>query len=154
MIPVKSRAGHEYKEVTSLETTFEAHYYQQVQSGISFPISQQAIVSGGAGCIGGVSKASYRAASQAQCRGQARGKQRHSSLKVGDAAQTQITCDHLTHHCFGQFHLTRKLNNGPGCYKEKALDSSRQQLITVIWYQFINLRCTLSKLFFLFPFHW
>lgn len=42
-----------------------------------------------------------------------RGKQRHSTLKVGDAAQTRITCNHLTYHCFNQFHLTRKLNNGP-----------------------------------------
>jgi hypothetical protein len=43
----------------------------------------------------------------------ARGKQRHSTLKVRDAAQTQITCNHLTYHCFDHFHFTGKLNNGP-----------------------------------------
>lgn len=43
----------------------------------------------------------------------ARGKQKHSTLKVRDAAQTQITCNHLAYHCFDQFHFTGKLNNGP-----------------------------------------
>lgn len=104
--------------------------------------------------IGGVSTGNHRAASRAQCRGQSQRKIKTFPIEGGRCCSNTVHLWPFNSPLFPPIHLTGKLNNGPRCYKEKPLDSNRQQLITVIWYQFINLGCTLSKLFFLFPFHW